>query len=97
MKMYILIQLGKAFGIESQVLSPAETKKLYPLMNVKDVYGTLYSPEDGTIDPAGYCDALTRAAKHKGAQVLQTKHLFTYLKFGYMCVDDMVLSMKAIL
>lgn len=34
--------LGKAFGTESFVLGPSETKKLYPLMNVDDVYGTLY-------------------------------------------------------
>lgn len=28
-------------------------QKLYPLMNVDDVYGCLYSPKDGTIDPSG--------------------------------------------
>ena len=51
------------------MLGPEETKALYPLMNVDDVYGTLHSPADGTIDPAQYCDALTRAAKGRGAQV----------------------------
>ena len=30
---------GKALGIESYVLSPEESKKLYPLMNIDDVYG----------------------------------------------------------
>ena len=57
------------FGIESHVLGPSETKKLYPLMNVEDIYGTLYSPQDGTIDPAGYCAGLTRAAKKAGGKV----------------------------
>lgn len=51
------------------MLSPAETKSLYPLMNVDDLYGTLYVPQDGTIDPAGTCTALTRAAVARGAQV----------------------------
>ena len=60
---------GKFFGIESHVLSPEETKKLYPLMNVTDIYGTLYSPADGTIDPNGICQATTRFAKQKGAKV----------------------------
>lgn len=64
-------QLGRAFGIESEVLSPKETKKLYPLMNVDDVYATLYSPADGTIEPAGYCSALTRAAVKAGARVVE--------------------------
>ena len=62
-------QLGKAYGVESHVLSPAETKALYPLMNVDDLYGTLYVPHDGTMDPAGTCTTLTRAATARGAQV----------------------------
>lgn len=51
------------------MLSPAETKDLYPLMNVDDLYGTLYVPQDGTMDPAGTCTTLTRAAVARGAKV----------------------------
>ncbi|KAJ3604968.1 hypothetical protein NHX12_027019, partial [Muraenolepis orangiensis] len=57
-----LMSLGKVYGIESRVLSPGETKDLYPLMNVEDLYGTLYVPQDGTMDPAGTCSTLARAA-----------------------------------
>uniref|UniRef100_A0A8B9GLS0 Sarcosine dehydrogenase, mitochondrial n=1 Tax=Astyanax mexicanus TaxID=7994 RepID=A0A8B9GLS0_ASTMX len=64
-----LMSLGKVYGIESYVLSPAETKDLYPLMNVKDLYGTLYVPKDGTMDPAGTCTTLSRAATARGATV----------------------------
>ena len=56
-------------GVESHVLTPAEAQKLYPIMNVDDMVGALYSPTDGHIDPAGYCTALARAAKQNGAQV----------------------------
>uniref|UniRef100_A0A8C7ZEJ0 Sarcosine dehydrogenase n=1 Tax=Oryzias sinensis TaxID=183150 RepID=A0A8C7ZEJ0_9TELE len=66
-----LMSLGKVYGIESYVLSPAETKDLYPLMNVDDLYGTLYVPKDGTMDPAGTCTTLTRAASAKGATVIE--------------------------
>ncbi|PIK57278.1 Sarcosine dehydrogenase, mitochondrial [Apostichopus japonicus] len=62
--------IGKVYGVESYVLSPKETKDLYPLMNVDDLYGTLYSPGDGVIDPAGYCTALSRAATRAGAKVI---------------------------
>ena len=51
------------------MLGPEETKKLYPLMNVDDIYGTLYSPGDGTIDPNGLCQALTRSATRAGSKV----------------------------
>jgi len=63
--------IGKVFGVESYVLSPEETKRLYPLMNVDDIYGTLYSPKDGTIDPHGLCTALTRFATRAGAKVVE--------------------------
>ncbi|CAB4011210.1 Sarcosine dehydrogenase, mitochondrial, partial [Paramuricea clavata] len=66
-----LMTLGKVFGVNSHVLSPKETKDLYPLMNVDDLYGTLYSPGDGTLDPAGWATTLTRAAKNGGAQVFE--------------------------
>ncbi|XP_006164328.1 sarcosine dehydrogenase, mitochondrial [Tupaia chinensis] len=66
-----LMSLGKAYGVESHVLSPAETKALYPLLNVEDLYGTLYVPHDGTMDPAGTCTTLTRAATARGAQVIE--------------------------
>ncbi|XP_077005171.1 sarcosine dehydrogenase, mitochondrial isoform X1 [Tamandua tetradactyla] len=66
-----LMTLGKSYGVESHVLSPAETKALYPLMNVDDLYGTLYVPHDGTMDPAGTCTALARAATARGAQVIE--------------------------
>uniref|UniRef100_A0A1A8PTX8 Sarcosine dehydrogenase, mitochondrial n=3 Tax=Nothobranchius TaxID=28779 RepID=A0A1A8PTX8_9TELE len=66
-----LMSLGKVYGIESHVLSPAETKDLYPLMNVDDLYGTLYVPKDGTMDPAGTCTTLSRAATSRGAMVIE--------------------------
>ncbi|XP_032905303.1 sarcosine dehydrogenase, mitochondrial [Amblyraja radiata] len=66
-----LMSLGKAYGIESHVLSPSETKDLYPLMNVSDLYGTLYVPTDGTMDPAGTCSTLARAATTRGATVIE--------------------------
>ncbi|XP_072816597.1 sarcosine dehydrogenase, mitochondrial isoform X2 [Vicugna pacos] len=66
-----LMSLGKAYGVESHVLSPAETKALYPLMNVDDLFGTLYVPHDGTMDPAGTCSTLARAATARGVQVIE--------------------------
>ncbi|XP_032227351.2 sarcosine dehydrogenase, mitochondrial [Nematostella vectensis] len=66
-----LMTLGHCYGIDSHVLDPKATKELYPLMNVKDLYGTLYSPGDGTIDPAGWASALTRGATKRGAKVFE--------------------------
>lgn len=70
---FSLLQLGKVYGIEAHVLSPAETKDLYPLMNVGDLCGTLFVPKDGTMDPAGTCTTLVRAATARGALVTDSK------------------------
>jgi len=66
-----LQSIGKTMGVESYVLGPSESKKLYPLMNVDDVYGCLYSPGDGTIDPHGLCTALARYATRQGAKIAE--------------------------
>ena len=42
---------------------------IHPLLNINDVYGAVYSPGDGTMDPATYCMALIKAAIQQGAQV----------------------------
>ena len=51
------------------MLGPKESKELYPLLNVDDLYGTLYSPGDGTIDPASWATTVTRAATKNGGKV----------------------------
>ena len=66
-----LATLGKYFGIESTVLSPSETKDLCPLMNIDDMYGSLHSPGDGTIDPTGWVNALISGARKFGSIVLE--------------------------
>jgi len=66
-----LAQTGVYYGIESSVVSPAEAKKIHPLLNVDDVYGGIYSPTDGTLDPAGLTNAYAKAAKGLGAKVVE--------------------------
>jgi sarcosine dehydrogenase len=65
-----LSTIGVSFGIESHILDPAETQKLFPLINPDVIVGSLYSPGDGVVDPAMLCTALTKAATNKGGKVL---------------------------
>lgn len=66
-----LATIGKCFNIESQILDPEETQKIFPLLDPKSFTGALYSPGDGVVDPAMFCTALTRAATAKGARVYE--------------------------
>ena len=88
--------IGKVMGIESFVLGPEETKALYPLMNVSDIYGTLYSPLDGTIDPHGLCTALSRFSSRAGGRVIENTPVMDVLTgqgtFGSTVVEGVVTS-----
>ena len=50
-------------------------------MNVDGLYGSVYSPSDGTIDPAGYCSALARGARKRGGKVTINFGIFTGMCF----------------
>jgi len=64
-----LAELGKYYGIESRILTPAEILDVHPLLSVQDVHGGMYSPTDGTIDPTGIVNAYAKAAKKKGGKL----------------------------
>lgn len=58
-----LATVGRALGIENQVLTAAEIQKdIFPLLNADAFLGGLFSPTDGVVDPAMLCTSLTRAA-----------------------------------
>lgn len=63
--------LGKCFGIESHILSPQETQKVFPLLDPKSFTNSLYSPGDGVVDPAMMCAALTKASTAKSGRVIE--------------------------
>lgn len=62
--------LGKAMGIPSEVLDPSEAQKIMPILDPSVFKMALYSPGDGTIDPAMVCAALIKVSKNNGAKVI---------------------------
>ena len=85
-------QIGKLFDVESHILTPAETKKIYPLLNIDNVYGSLFSPGDGGTDPSSYCTALTKVATSKGALVKEQCKVLSKLSFFAPSLLDLFLS-----
>jgi len=61
--------MGVSFGIESSILDPEETKKIFPLIDADVIQGSLYSPGDGVVDPSKLSNALKQFAIKGGAQV----------------------------
>lgn len=50
-----LATIGKCFGIESYMLSSHEALEVFPLLDPESFTNALYSPGDGTVDPAQMC------------------------------------------
>jgi dimethylglycine dehydrogenase len=61
--------VAHANGIAYALLSPAELKARYPLVELHDLNGALWDPLDGDIDPAQLTQALAAAARRLGAKV----------------------------
>jgi dimethylglycine dehydrogenase len=66
-------QLGiaKVLGIEMELVSPAETQRLFPLLQPEGIVAGAYLPSDGHVDPSGVTFALAAGARRGGATILQ--------------------------
>ncbi len=56
-------------GLEAQVLTPAECRDLYPLLETGDSTGGVLLPDDGQADPANIALALARGARQLGVAI----------------------------
>ena len=63
--------LARAFGIEVHEIDTAELRDLWPVLNVDDVIGAVYSPSDGRVNPSDVCAALIKGARAHGARIYE--------------------------
>ena len=56
-------------GSECHLISPAEIRKLHPLLVVDDVKMGFYTPNDGHTDPASATNAMAAGARMGGAEI----------------------------
>ena len=62
---------ARSFGIEASILSPREVRDRHPLVDLKDVAGGLWTPNDGQTNPVDTTLALARGARAGGARILE--------------------------
>lgn len=60
---------GRALGMETEIITPAEAKVLNPLMDESHFVGALWDPVEGHLDPSGTTHAYARAAQKLGAEI----------------------------
>jgi dimethylglycine dehydrogenase len=68
---------ANTIGVPFEVITPAEVKKLWPLVNLgnggdtPNIIGALYHPDDGHIAPADLTMALRKGARAGGAEIYE--------------------------
>lgn len=62
---------GRYLGMELELLSVDETKKLYPLMDPAHFVGAIYDPIEGHVDPYGVTHAYAKSAQLGGAEIVK--------------------------
>ncbi|MBX3572790.1 MAG: FAD-dependent oxidoreductase [Mesorhizobium sp.] len=62
---------AKSFGMEMHLLSPAETKAMFPLMDVADLVGASWLPTDGQASPSDITQSLAKGARMHGAKLFE--------------------------
>ncbi|MCC2110559.1 MAG: FAD-binding oxidoreductase, partial [Hyphomicrobiales bacterium] len=66
-----LATTAKSFGMDMHLLSPAEVKAMWPLMNVDDLVGATFLPTDGQASPSDITQSLAKGARMHGARIVE--------------------------
>ena len=60
---------GRYLGMDLQLVSTADAKKIFPLLEEEYFLGALYDPVEGHVDPSGVTHAYAECARMAGAEV----------------------------
>ena len=60
-----------SFGLDMHLLSAAEAKALWPLMEVDDLVGATFMPSDGQASPSDITQSLAKGARGAGAKLVE--------------------------
>ncbi len=66
-----LATTAKSFGMEMHLLSPAEVKAMWPLMETSDLVGASWLPTDGQANPSDIAQSLAKGARLNGAKLFE--------------------------
>lgn len=63
-----LATTARSFGMDMHLVSPAEVKAMWPLMDVSDLVGASWLPTDGQASPSDITQSLAKGARMHGAK-----------------------------
>ncbi|MEJ6781922.1 GcvT family protein [Aminobacter sp. Piv2-1] len=66
-----LATTAKSFGMDMQLVSPEEVKRMWPLMDTSDLVGASWLPTDGQASPSDITQSLAKGARMHGAKLFE--------------------------
>ena len=60
---------ARALGLDAEVISAAEARRLAPALSGDELYGAIHLPQDGHLDPHSTTHAVAAAARAMGARI----------------------------
>ncbi len=73
---------ARSFGVEIELISPAEAGRLWPLMRTDDLLAAVWLPGDGKANPADLCQALAKGARAGGVRILEGVRVTGFARQG---------------
>ena len=64
-----LATTARSFGMEMELISPEEVKRMWPLMDGSDLVGASWLPTDGQASPSDITQSLAKGARMHGAKI----------------------------
>ncbi|MEJ2168131.1 MAG: FAD-dependent oxidoreductase [Desulfobacterales bacterium] len=63
------VSRAKAIGLAADIISPREVLDIFPHLSKENLFGAVYVPDDGHIDPSGITYEFARQARNMGVQI----------------------------
>jgi sarcosine dehydrogenase len=77
-----LATTARSFGMEMHLVSPAEVKEMWPLMEVSDLVGASWLPTDGQASPSDITQSLAKGARMHGAKIIEGVRVLGFAMTG---------------
>jgi 4-methylaminobutanoate oxidase (formaldehyde-forming) len=74
--------MAKTFGLEAHEIGPSEIKAKWPLLNVADIAGGVFLPNDGQTNPIDTTIAMIKGATMRGARIFEHAKVTSILSDG---------------
>jgi len=76
------VALQRSVGIETRLVAPSDMREIEPRLQTEDLVAGCYEPDSGYCNPAETAQGFARAARERGARVLEEAEVLAVLTEG---------------